>query len=406
MQKIKFFRSKSGFSLFNGLEFTALKINKIKKWLTFIQQYLRKGCIFLCRMAAKAQKNMEKEQIFFIKRCFDLARLGAGSVSPNPMVGAVLVYRDRIIGEGYHQRYGGAHAEVNAVASVAEKNRGFIAQATLYVSLEPCCIYGKTPPCTNLIIQEKIPKVVISCLDLTPEVRGRGVEILRAHGVEVITGILEEEGKLLAATRNVAVSQQRPYIILKMALTRNGYFAPLDRSQFWITQAPSKRLVHRWRSEADAILIGTTTARMDDPQLDNRHYFGKSPLRIVLDRNLSLPTHLNLFSDGQKTLIVSEQTPDTVVSEQVQYLQLPFDGSFWEKLMHILWTDYKLGVVLIEGGAKIFESILAAQLWDEARVFEGQNTLENGIVAPLIPGIPIKKMALGLDDLKVYRNIQ
>ncbi len=348
---------------------------------------------------------MGKEQIFFMKRCFDLARLGAGAVSPNPMVGAVLVYNGKIIGEGYHQRYGGAHAEVNAVASVAMHNREFIAESTLYVSLEPCCIYGKTPPCTNLIIQEKITKVIISCLDLTPEVRGRGVGILREHGVEVITGILEEEGKALAATRNIAVSQQRPYIILKMAVTSNGYFAPLDRSQFWITQATSKRLVHRWRSEADAILIGTTTALMDDPQLDNRHYFGKSPLRIVLDRKLNLPPHLKVFSDGKKTLIVTEQIPETIIQEQVQYLQMPFDATFWEKLMHMLWTNYKLGVVLIEGGAKIFESIVAAQMWDEARVLEGQNILDNGIPAPEIPGILVKKIPLGLDDLKVYRNI-
>ncbi len=348
---------------------------------------------------------MGKEQNFFIRRSFDLARLGAGAVSPNPMVGAVLVYQGKIIGEGYHQRYGGAHAEVNAVASVAAPNRAFIAQATLYVSLEPCCIYGKTPPCTNLIIQEKIPKVVISCLDLTPEVRGRGVGILREHGVEVVTGVLEEEGKALAATRNVAVSLHRPYIILKMAVSSNGNFAPQDRSQFWITQAASKRLVHRWRSEADAILIGTTTALMDDPQLDNRHYFGKSPLRIVLDRKLNLPSGLKVFSDGKKTLIVSEQIPENPISEQVQYLQLPFDASFWEKLMHILWVEYKLGVVLIEGGAKILESVIAAQMWDEARVLVGQNILEDGIPAPVIPGIPVKKMPLGLDELKVYRNI-
>lgn len=349
---------------------------------------------------------MEKEQIFFIKRCFDLARLGAGSVSPNPMVGAVLVYQGVIIGEGYHECYGGAHAEVNAVASVAAPNRTFIAKSTLYVSLEPCCIYGKTPPCTNLIIQENIPKVVISCLDLTPEVRGRGVSILREHGIEVITGVLEEEGKLLAATRNVAVSQRRPYIILKMAVSSNGCFAPQDRSQFWITQPTSKRLVHRWRNEADAILIGTTTALMDDPQLDNRHYFGKSPLRIVLDRKLSLPLHLKVFSDGKKTLIVSEQIPETGTSEQVRYLQLRFDATFWENLMHILWTEYKLGVVLIEGGAKILESIITAQMWDEARVLEGQNTLENGIPAPLVPGVQMKKMSLGLDELKVYRNVR
>ena len=348
---------------------------------------------------------MEKEQNFFIKRCFDLARLGAGAVSPNPMVGAVLVYNGKIIGEGYHQRYGGAHAEVNAVASVAVHNRTFIAKSTLYVSLEPCCIYGKTPPCTNLIIQEKIPKVVVSCLDLTPEVRGRGVSILREHGVEVMTGLLEEEGKALAATRNIAVSQYRPYIILKMAVTSNGFFAPLDRSQFWITQPTSKRLVHRWRAEADAILIGTTTALKDDPQLDNRHYFGKSPLRIVLDRNLNLPPHLNLFSDGKKTLIVSEQIPGLAISDQVQYLQLPFDEFLWEKLMGILWTEFKLGVVLIEGGAKILESIIAFQMWDEARVLEGQNALDNGIPAPVIPGILVTQMPLGLDELKVYRNI-
>lgn len=348
---------------------------------------------------------MEKEQNFFIKRCFDLARMGAGAVSPNPMVGAVLVHNGRIIGEGYHQRYGGAHAEVNAVASVAEHERALIPDSTLYVSLEPCCIYGKTPPCTNLIIQEKIPKVVISCLDLTPEVRGRGVEVLRSQGVEVISGVLEEEGKALAATRNVAVSKERPYIILKMAVSSNGYFAPLDRSQFWITQATTKRLVHRWRSEADGILIGTTTALADDPQLDNRYYFGKSPLRIVLDRNLSLPKHLNVFSDGQKTLLVSERTLDSEISAQVQCLQMAFDELFWEKLMHILWVKYKLGVVLIEGGAKIFESIIATQLWDEARVLEGKNSLENGIPAPEIPGALMNKLPLGLDGLKVFRNI-
>lgn len=348
---------------------------------------------------------METEQIFFIKRCFDLARLGAGWVSPNPMVGAVLVHQGKIIGEGYHQRYGGAHAEVNAIASVLEIDRALINKATLYVSLEPCCIFGKTPPCTNLIIQEKIPKVVISCLDLTPEVRGRGVEILKSHGIEVISGVLEEEGKSLAATRNVSVTQQRPYIILKMAITSNGYFGPADGSQFWITQPLSKRLVHRWRSEVDAILIGTTTARADNPQLDNRYYFGKSPLRIVLDRSLSLPPHLNIFSDGKKTLIVSEKKTVGVVFNHVQYLQVPFDDHFWENLMTALWQDYKVGIVLIEGGAKIFESILAVQIWDEARVLEGQNILEKGFSAPVIPGIPIKKLALGLDNLKVYLNI-
>lgn len=349
---------------------------------------------------------MENEQNFFIRRCFDLARLGAGSVSPNPMVGAVLVHAGRIIGEGYHQRYGGAHAEVNAVASVADSDRHLIPQATLYVSLEPCCIFGKTPPCTNLIIQQKIPKVVISCLDLTPEVSGKGVEILRAQGIDVITGVLEAEGKALAAARNVSVRENRPYVILKMAVTRNGFFAQQDRRQFWITQAPAKRLVHRWRAEVDAILVGTGTALADNPQLGNRHYFGKSPLRIVLDRNLKLPTDLLLFSDAQKTLVICERAPAVSHSNTLEYLSIAFDGHFWENLLGRLWQDYKLGVLLVEGGAKVLDSLISTGLWDEARVLEGDKTLEQGVAAPLIPGISVKKTPLGLDELKVYRNMQ
>jgi diaminohydroxyphosphoribosylaminopyrimidine deaminase / 5-amino-6-(5-phosphoribosylamino)uracil reductase len=347
---------------------------------------------------------MEKEQKNFIKRCFDLARLGAGSVSPNPMVGAVLVHDGRIIGEGFHQRYGGAHAEVNAVASVLPIDRAFIPYSTLYVSLEPCCIFGKTPPCTNLILQEKIPKVVISCLDLSPDVRGRGVEILRAQGVEVVSGILEAEGQALAATRNIAVTQERPYIVLKMAVTSNGFFAPLDGKQFWITQAISKRLVHRWRMEADAILVGTATALIDDPQLDNRHYFGKSPLRIVLDRELKLLPHLKVLSDGHPTLLVTEQMPPDIGNSAVQYLQLNFDSSFWPILMAKLWKEYKLGVVLVEGGAKVLEGLIAQNLWDEARVFIGKTNLPGGIPAPTLP-IPVQQsIHVGVDNLNVYKN--
>lgn len=347
---------------------------------------------------------MEKEQNNFIKRCFDLARMGAGSVSPNPMVGAVLVHSGRIIGEGFHQRYGGAHAEVNALASVLPADRELIPYSTLYVSLEPCCIFGKTPPCTNLILQEKIHKVVISCLDLSPEVRGKGVEILRAQGVEVVTGILEAEGKALAATRNIAVTQERPYIVLKMAATSNGFFAPFDGKQFWITQPTSKRLVHRWRMEADAILVGTATALIDDPQLDNRHYFGKSPLRIVLDRELKLPTHLNILSDGHPTILITEKTPPDNENSTVQYLQMTFDSSFWSALLARLWKDYKLGVVLVEGGAKVLEGLIAENLWDEARVLIGKPNLPGGIPAPTLPAPIQQSFRVGKDMLNVYKN--
>lgn len=347
---------------------------------------------------------MEKEQENFIKRCFDLAKLGAGSVSPNPMVGAVLVHAGRIIGEGFHQRYGGAHAEVNALASVLPIDRGLIPYSTLYVSLEPCCIFGKTPPCTNLILQQKIPKVVISCLDLSPDVRGRGVDILRAQGVEVVTGILEAEGKALAATRNIAVTLERPYIVLKMAATSNGFFAPLDGKQFWITHAISKRLVHRWRMEADAILVGTATALIDDPQLDNRHYFGKSPLRIVLDRELKLPLHLNVMHDGHPTLLITEQTPPDNGNSAIQYLQLTFDSSFWSVLMAKLWKEYKLGVVLVEGGVKVIEGLIAENLWDEARVIIGKTNLTGGIPAPTLPAPIQQSISVGKDMLNVYKN--
>ena len=349
---------------------------------------------------------MVKDAERYITRCFDLARMGAGSVSPNPMVGAVLVHDNQIIGEGYHQKYGAAHAEVNALASVSASNRALIPAATLYVSLEPCCIFGKTPPCTNLIIQEKIPRVVISCLDLTPEVKGGGVELLRKHGIEVITGVLEKQGQALAATRNVSVSQQRPYVILKMAITRNGFFAPLDRSQFWITQTLTKRLVHRWRMEADAILVGTNTALMDDPQLDNRLYYGKSPLRIVLDRKLLLPNNLKIFSDGQATLIITEQDKPINSVSHLHYLSMNFSETFWLDLLAILWRDYKLGVILVEGGQKVLSSLIDTGLWDEARVLIGQKPLAVGIPSPILPGSPEKTLKLGLDELKVYQHVQ
>lgn len=341
----------------------------------------------------------------YMRRCFDLARLGAGSVSPNPMVGAVLVHGARIIGEGFHQRYGEAHAEVNAVNSVRAEDLHLLAEATLYVSLEPCCIFGKTPPCTNLILEHRIPKVVISCLDQTPGVAGQGVEILRSAGVEVISGVLEAEGFRLSAIRNTFVTQQRPYILLKFAKTRDGFFAPDTGLQHWISNAYSKRLVHRWRSEVDAILVGTNTALHDNPQLSNRLYFGKSPLRLVLDKNLRLPPTLALFDGSSPTLVFTaqESAPKNALPN-VEYIALDFQKDWLPQMLNIL-AERKITSLMVEGGAQLLQAFIEAGLWDEARVLTGEALLFKGLAAPNLAVSPAFAGSIAGDWLEVFYRV-
>lgn len=346
---------------------------------------------------------MENEDELFMRRCFDLASLGQGRVSPNPMVGAVLVHEGRVIGEGYHQFYGGAHAEVNAVASVPVADRPLIARSTLYVSLEPCCFFGKTPPCTNLIIEERIPRVVISCLDDTPEVAGKGVAQLQAAGVQVVSGVLEKEGRQFVRPRSVFVLKKRPYVILKFARTRDGYMGLPDR-QVWISNLHTQRLVHKWRSEVDAVLVGTQTARLDNPQLTNRWYFGKSPLRIVLDRNGSLPASLRVFDGHAPTLLVTE--PESSLPApipNVDFLPLPFDQSLLLNLLHEL-ARRGIGILLVEGGQKLLQHFLDQGLWDEARVLTGDSYLNRGVAAPILPGAPEVTFLIQKNELAVYWN--
>ncbi len=348
--------------------------------------------------------DMHHQDTVFMQRCFDLARLGAGQVSPNPMVGAVLVYDNRIIGEGFHRRYGEAHAEVHAVQSVAEADRHLISKATLYVSLEPCCIFGRTPPCTDLILAQRIPKVVISCLDQTPGVAGQGVERLRSQGVEVVVGLLEESGRQLSRFRNHYVTQERPYVILKFAQTKNGFFG-LPGQQFWITHDWSQRLVHKWRSEVDAILVGANTARIDNPQLTNRRYFGKSPLRIVVDRTRTLLPNLHLFDGAHPTLLVSDaKAPQGTTAINVPMIALDFQEQWLAALLQYLHQS-RITTLLVEGGAQLLQHFLDQQLWDEARVLEGGATLSQGILAPRIPGVLIAEHALGKDSVRCYRNV-
>jgi len=344
---------------------------------------------------------MRKDE-HYMRRCFDLAKKGAGRVSPNPLVGAVLVHNDRIIGEGWHEQYGGAHAEVNALQSVRPEDRQWIDQSTLYVSLEPCCIFGKTPPCTNLILENHIPRVVISCLDQTPEVAGKGLQILREAGVRVQSGILEAEGKWLSRFRNTFVTLNRPYIVLKFAQTPTGWMGKRNQ-QIQITRPTTQRLVHKWRSETDAILVGTQTAKTDNPALTTRHYFGRSPLRIVLDRENALPADLQLFDGKAPTWVVNAQTESFFPEKNLRHVQIAFDDQLLPGLLDRM-AKANLTSLLVEGGAKTIQTFVRQNLWDEARILTGRPVSSADIPAPRLNGKVRKQTQIGPDVLTIVSN--
>lgn len=337
----------------------------------------------------------------YMRRCFDLARLGNGKVSPNPMVGAVLVYQDRIIGEGYHAYYGGPHAEVMTLASVRDEDRHLITQSRLYVSLEPCNIFGNTPPCTDLVLREKIPHVIISNSDLTPGVQGSGLDRLRAAGVKVEEGILRSTGDFISRIRNVFIDEKRPYIVLKYAQTRDGFLAPKDGSTFWLTNQYSKTLVHKWRTETDAILVGSATARADNPSLTNRLYPGKQPIRMVIDRRGDLPAELTLL-DGQNPSWVFTGV-DKDDSTNLRYFKHDFSADNW--LLELLEkaAAEKIAHLTVEGGAWLLKQFVNQGLWDEARVFVSQHQWGEGLKAPKLKSEnKAKSMNLLEDELQVY----
>jgi diaminohydroxyphosphoribosylaminopyrimidine deaminase/5-amino-6-(5-phosphoribosylamino)uracil reductase len=338
----------------------------------------------------------------YMQRCFDLAMLGKGHTSPNPIVGAVLVHKGRIIGEGYHRAYRQAHAEVNAVASVKAEDRPLIPHSTLYVSLEPCNIHRNTPPCTLLILRERIPRVVIAYLDHTPGVDGSGVERLRKAGVEVKVGVLQEQGRQLSQIRNTFVQQNRPYIILKWAQSADGFFAPEQQEQLWLSNAYSKRLVHKWRSETDAILVGYQTARSDNPKLNNRLYYGGQPCRILIDREGSLPEDYHLMDGSQPTIVITEneQTPD---ADHLKYMHVSMSGDWLEHILHQL-AELQLSSVIVEGGIKTISAFLEKNLWDEARVLTASRNLSQGRRAPVLPVPPKDHFLIGSDRLSWYLN--
>ena len=340
----------------------------------------------------------------FMFRAIELARLGMGNVSPNPMVGCVIVHKGIIIGEGYHRRYGMAHAEVNAINSV--KNRELLLGSTLYVTLEPCSHFGKTPPCSNLILQNKIPNVVIGTCDPFAEVAGRGVENLRNGGCNVIEGFLETS--CVALNRRFFTFQQRnrPYIILKWAQTADG-FIDTDRSHenfgkpTWITNDLSRIAVHKMRTDESAILVGTNTAKKDNPSLTVRDWSGRSPLRLLLDREMILSSELLLFDQRVPTVVyTSREVSDR---HNLEFKKIIFNGHEIEQILEDL---HKRGILslIVEGGQILLKSFIDMKIWDEARVFIGMNTFNSGVKAPAFEGLKVKSEELDDSWMFLFQN--
>ncbi|OJW83660.1 MAG: riboflavin biosynthesis protein RibD [Bacteroidetes bacterium 46-16] len=338
----------------------------------------------------------------FVKRCIELAARAKGYTAPNPMVGALLLYEDRIIGEGWHEQYGGPHAEVNCLESVKEEDRKYIAQSTMYVNLEPCAHHGKTPPCAVRLVAEKVKKVVIANTDPFERVQGEGVRILEQGGVDVISGIAAQEGAWLNRRFFTFHTRKRPYIILKWAQTQDGYFAPADRSRLQVSNERSMQLVHKWRTEEAAIMVGFNTALNDNPQLTARLWEGRQPLRIVLDKKLQIPATHHVFDATAATWIINEQKER--LEKNVQWKQMQFGDDLLHDLLSALYGERVLSLI-IEGGAKLLSSFIEKGLWDEARVFTGNVSLQDGIAAPLLTSSePAFETNISGDTLSIYTN--
>jgi diaminohydroxyphosphoribosylaminopyrimidine deaminase / 5-amino-6-(5-phosphoribosylamino)uracil reductase len=347
----------------------------------------------------------------YLKRCFDLALLGRQNNSPNPSVGAVVLYNEVIIGEGWSQGYGGAHAEVNAIASIPASKKQFLAESEIFVSLEPCFHFGKTPPCVDLILKENIKKVVIAFKDPNPKVAGQSVNKLLSNGIDVLFNT-ELKGDTNLSKINVAhpfftnILQQRPYIILKWAETANGFIGKKNET-LSISNELSKRLVHKWRSECDGIMVATNTAETDNPSLNNRFYFGKSPIRIVLDRTNRLSPKLNLFDNTLKTILYTDGASQAdKKGENIEINQILFNINVLDTILKDLYTK-KIAILLVEGGAALLNSFIEKGLWDEARVIKSAAEIaaQDAIKAPKIDISYLhKSVKLDNNTVTFYKN--
>lgn len=319
-----------------------------------------------------------------MQRCLDLAQLGAGNVAPNPMVGAVLVYENRVIGEGYHQQYGQPHAEVNCVNSVKKEDEHLIEQSTIYVSLEPCAHFGKTPPCADLIIRKRIPKVVIGCRDPFEAVDGKGIEKLLAANIAVEMSTLRKECIFLNRRFFTFHKKKRPYIFLKWAQTADGSIAYRNQAKedrLRISNELTNRLVHRWRNEEAAILVGTRTAVLDNPSLTNRLWKGKSPLRLVIDKHLTINNTNTIFNSDALTIVFTSIEKEN--TDNLQYVTIKNHSDFVEDILHYCYAN-NIQSILVEGGQQLLQSFIDKDIWDEANIITNENLIiDNGLKAPV-----------------------
>jgi diaminohydroxyphosphoribosylaminopyrimidine deaminase/5-amino-6-(5-phosphoribosylamino)uracil reductase len=339
------------------------------------------------------------DHTLYMQRCLELAQLGKGFTAPNPMVGCVIVKNDLIIGEGYHQEYSKAHAEVNAIQSVFNKNE--LEGATVYVSLEPCSHFGKTPPCADLLVQSGVKTVVIACRDTNTAVAGRGIDRLKKAGIEVIEGVLEKESRELNKRFFTFHEKQRPYIILKWAQTLDGY---LDKARLenetginWITGEETKSLVHKWRGEEQSILVGRNTIINDNPSLTVREYKGKNPIRIVIDSQLQISGDVNIYSSEAPTIVFNRIRNEK--KENVEWVKIKETST-----KNILDELYNRGIisVFVEGGSRTLQYFIIDNVWDEARVIVGNNRFDEGMKAPIINRVPIASHPFGEDMVYYY----
>ena len=342
----------------------------------------------------------------YIGHSIDLAKNGNGLVAPNPMVGCVIVHEGKIIGESYHKEFGGPHAEVNAINAV--DNKELLKDSVLYVNLEPCSHHGKTPPCADLIIKMKFPKVVIGMKDPFEEVAGKGIQKLKDAGIEVVSGVMEDECQELNKPFITFHEKKRPYIILKWAQTKDGFIgknktASSVYSPTWITSDNLKNLVHKWRTEEQSIMVGTNTALLDNPKLNAREWEGRDPIRIALDKSLRLPVTLHIFDGSVPTIIFTSSTKAAKNIKNAEFVEIDFNGNIALQVCDVLF-EKKIQSLFVEGGTMLLQAFIDNGLWDEAMIFTGNKEFNDGVKAPEIKGEIISEEMFADDRLVIMKR--